>query len=327
MYRITLSFLQFLSRLFSLPTQYAPCISAFRRSGKKGLVTTFTDDSDSSDPGDPGVGFDPEDDYEVISLRGFRTLENELKRALDELDLKEGEVRLLDDKARRGREELADVTKNLASVTEYLELLAEEMEKKKGEFTTTMARLQEENRTLARRLQEQTSRADSLTIELAEAKSLTATHENDVGALQSRLNGALSTVEAQSADLAEMRPLLPRPDTVADTDAIKLVGRLNAEIFQAAALLAEACSSVKVRPSQDIDNHAASTRIKEMFGPKFVDLIQNVPHENNPAVLRITFQACFVVFADWISAAWHFQSDPAPQFFGEVYRNVWLDGT
>ena len=63
-----------------------------------------------------------------------------------------------------------------------------------------------------------------------------------------------------------------------------------------------------------------------MFGTKFVDLVQNVPHENNPAVLRIAFQACTVVFADWISAAWHFQADPAPQFFGEVYRNVWLDG-
>ena len=66
--------------------------SAFRRSGKKGLVANFTDDSDSSDPGDPNVGYDPEDDYEVISLRGFRTLENELKRALDELNLREGEV-------------------------------------------------------------------------------------------------------------------------------------------------------------------------------------------------------------------------------------------
>ena len=270
---------------------------------------------------------DPEDDYEIISLKGFHTLESELKRALEELDMREGEVRLLDDKAKKGREELADVTQKLASVTEYLELLAEEMEKKKSEFTTAMARLQEENRALAQRLQEQTGRAESLTAELAEARDVVAARENDVEALRSRLNTALSTVESQSADLSDIRPLLPRPDTIVDTDAIKLVGRLNAEIFQTAALLAEACSSVKGRPLQDIDNHTATTRIKEMFGPKFVDLVQNVPHENNPAVLRIAFQACTVVFADWISAAWHFQADPAPQFFGEVYRNVWLDGT
>ena len=266
---------------------------------------------------------DPADDYEVISLKGFRTLENELRRALEELDLKEGEVRLLDDKARRGQEELADVTQKLASVTESLELLAEE----KNEFTTTMARLQEANRALARRLQEQTSHADSLIAELAEARDAVATRESDIEALQSRLNSALSTVESQSADLTNIRTLLPRPDPAVDTDAIKLVGRINAEIFQAAALLAEACSSVKGRPLQDIDNRTASTRIKEMFGPKFVDLVQNVPHENNPAVLRIAFQACIVVFADWISAAWHFQADPAPQLFGEIYRNVWLDGT
>jgi len=273
------------------------------------------------------VEFDSEDDYEIIGLKGFRTLEDELKRALEELDMKEDEVRLLDDKERRGREELADVTQKLASVAERFEVLAEEMEKKKSEFETTMGRIQEENHALVRRLQEQTDRADSLVDELAEAKEVAAAREGEIGPLQSRLNSALSTVESQSVDLKNMRTHLPRPDTVVDTDAIKLVGRINAEIFQAAALLAEACSSVKGRPLQNDDNRTASTRVKEMFGSKFVDLIQNVPHENNPAVLRIAFQACSVVFADWISAAWHFQADPPPQFFGEIYRKVWLDGT
>ena len=287
---------------------------------------TFADGNDPSDPGDPGLEFDFEDDYEIISLKGFRTLENELKRALAELDLKKGEVRSLDDRERKGREELAVVTQKLASVTEYLELLAEEMAKKKGEFVTTMSRLQEENCRLARQLQEQTSRADLLSTELNQTKSVAATRDKDLEALQARLSSAISTAESQSADLANIRTLLPKPDAVVDTDAIKLVGRLNSEIFQAAALLAEACSSVKARPLQDIDNRTASARVKEMFGAKFVDLVQNVPHENNPALLRIAFQACIVVFADWISAAWHFQTNPAPQFFGEVYRNVWLDG-
>ena len=286
----------------------------------------FIDGHDTNDPSDPELDFDFEDDYEIISLRGFRSLESELKRALAELDLKKGEVRLLDDKERRGREELADVTQRLGSVTEYLELLAAEMEKKKSDFVTTMSRLQEENRGLAQQLQEQTSRADLLMAELNEVKGIAATREKDLETLQTRLSSTLSTVESQSADLANIRTLLPEPDTIVDTDAIKLVGRLNAEIFQAAALLAEACSSVKTRPLPDVDNRAASARVNEMFGPKFVDLVKNVPHENNPAVLRIAFQACVVVFADWISAAWHFQTNPAPQFFGDVYRNVWLDG-
>lgn len=327
MYRITLSFLRFLSRLFCFPSQYAPCLPAFRRSEKKGGVRSFTDGHDSNDPLDPELEVSSEDDYEIINLRGLHTLESELERALAELDLKEGEVRLLGDRERKGQEELAEVTQKLASVTEYLESLAEELGKNRSEFTTTIDRLQEENRGLVQQLQEQTSRAASLSAELAEVKNVAAARQRDTEALRARLNNALSTVESQSADLANMRTFLPEPDSIVDTDAIKLVSRLNAEIFQAAALLAEACSSVKTRPHQDIDNRTATTRVKEMFGTKFVDLVQNVPHENNPAVLRIAFQACTVVFADWISAAWHFQADPAPQFFGEVYRNVWLDGT
>ena len=167
---------------------------------------------------------------------------------------------------------------------------------------------------------------DQLTTELPDAEGVAETRGEDIGTLQARISNAHAIVESQSAELANIRTLLPKPDTVVDIDVIKFVGRLNAEIFQAAALLAEACSSVKVRPLQGVDNRTASTRFMEMFGSKFVDLVQNVPHENNPAVLRIAFQGCIVVFADWISAAWSFQADPAPQFFGELYRNVWLDG-
>ena len=326
MYQITLSFLRFLSRLFCFPSQYAPCLPALRRSEKKGGVRSFTGAHESSDRVDPEFEISSEDDYEIISLRNPRTLESELERALTELDLKREEVRLLSDRERSGQEELAEATQKLASVTGLLESLADELGKKKSEFTTTIDRLHEENRGLVQQLQEQTSRSALLAAELAEGRGITSAREKDMEALRARLSSALSTLESQSADLANMRTFLPKPDSVVDTDAIKLVGRLNAEIFQAAALLAEACSSVKTRPIQDIDNHTASTRVKEMFGTKFVDLVQNVPHENNPAVLRIAFQACIVVFADWISAAWHFQADPAPQFFGEVYRNVWLDG-
>ena len=326
MYQITLSFLRFLSRLFCFPSQYAPCLPAFRRSEKKGGVKSFANANASTDPDDPELEVSSEDGYEIVNLKSLRTLENELERALAELDLKNGEVRWLGDMERKGREELADVTQKLASVTEYLESLAEGVEKKKGELTTTIHRLQEENRGLVQQLQEQASRAASLMTELTQVKSVAAAREKDIEALRTRLSSVLSTVESQSADLAHMRTFLPRPDAVVDTDAIKLVSRLNAEIFQAAALLAEACSSVKTRPLQGIDNRTASTRVKEMFGTKFVDLVQNVPHENNPAVLRIAFQACTVVFADCISAAWHFQADPTPQFLSEVYRNVWLDG-
>jgi len=98
--------------------------------------------------------------------------------------------------------------------------LAGEMEKK-SEFATTIDHLQEENYVLVRRLQEQTDRADSLVDELAEAKEVAATREGEIGALQSRLDSALSTVESQSVDLANMRTLLPKPNTFEDTDAIK----------------------------------------------------------------------------------------------------------
>ena len=326
MYQITLSFLRFLSRLFSFPSQYASCLLAFKRSGKKAGVQAFSGGNDSNRPSDPELESSFEDGYEIINLRDHHSLKNELERALAELDLKRGEVRLLGDKEKRGQQELADAAQKLASVTEYLELLVGEMEKKKFEFATTTNYLREENHGLTQQLQEQTRRAESLAAELTEAKGVTAARERDIEALRARLNATLSTLESQSVELTNVRTLLPKPDAVMDTDAIKLVGRLNAEIFQAAALLAEACSSVKNRPLQEIDNRTASTRVKETFGTKFVDLIQNVPHENNPAVLRIAFQACIVVYADWISAAWHFQGDPAPQFFGEVYRNVWFDG-
>ena len=139
----------------------------------------------------------------------------------------------------------------LASVIECLELLAEEMEKKR-ESTTVMARLPEENHTLAQRLQERTGWAESLMAELAEARDAVAARENDIEPPWSRLNNAPST-----------RVPVPRPDNVSDTDAIKLVGRLNAETFQSAALLAEAG-----RPLKDIDSYGYHPHQRDILWPQ-----------------------------------------------------------
>jgi len=114
------------------------------------------------------------------------------------------------------------------------------------------------------------------------------------------------------------------PDPVSDIDAVKLVSALNAEIFQTASLLAESFGTIKSRALEGIDNRSACGRVHQMFGPRLVELLRTIPHDENPVLLRVAFQACMVVFSDWISAAWHFQMDPAPQFFGEVYRNVWI---
>ena len=148
-----------------------------------------------------------------------------------------------------------------ASVIKCLKLLAEEMEKKR-EFTTVMARLPEENHALAQRLQERTGRAESLMAELAEARDAVAARENDVKLLRSHLNNAF-TAESQSADLTDMHPLLPRPGNVSDTDAIKLVGRLNTETFQSAVLRAEAG-----RPLKDIDSYGYHPHQRDIRWPQ-----------------------------------------------------------
>jgi hypothetical protein len=279
--------------------------------------------------GTTATGLDSDDGFDTMSLQDARNLEHKLEGAILELDIREKGFEQLRETEAKHQEELDAKTRELANVTAVLEAKMQTIEAQNQKTLALVGELQTRNRNLEKNLQEQTRHTKEVEDQLKKSRKDLEDCNCMIDSLQKRINSTSSVLEARTAELKAMQSVFGEPDAISDFDAVKLVSALNAEIYQTAALLAESFGSVACHVLDGLDNRAATSRVRQMFGPRLVDLLKTVPHEENPFMLRVSFQACMVVFSDWIGAAWHFQSDsagPAPQFFGEVYRNVWISG-
>lgn len=280
---------------------------------------TPSDDYSTSDCEEDDDDFD-----EVSSINETQRLED----VLADLDLKDKEILRLKDDELKWQEELEVKSRELGSLTTLLEDRVKDLEQKSRECVSIAEELQGQNFTLEKRLQRQMELAKLSEAQLKKAQAAVDDRNHTIDNLQKRLSTSMSLLDVRTAELQGIRKTVSPPlDIVTDVDAVKLVTALNAEIFQTASLLADSFCSITSRALEGIDNRSACARVRQMFGPRLVELLHSIPHDENPVLLRVAFQACMVVFSDWISAAWHYQMEPAPQFFGEVYRNVWLSGS
>lgn len=266
-----------------------------------------------------------EDDFDEISTISEA---QRLEDALADLELKDKEIDLLKEEEAKRREELEAKSGELESVAALLEDRVGDIEQKSQECLSITEELQAQSRALEKRLLAQIELTRSSEAQLKKTQAVVDDRNHSIDNLQKRLNTSTSLLDVRTVELQGIRKTLgPQSDSVTDLDAVKLVTALNAEIFQTAAILAESFGSITSRALEGIDNRSACGRVRQMFGPRLVELLRSVPHDENPVLLRVASQACMVVFSDWISAAWHYQMEPAPQFFGEVYRNVWISGS
>lgn len=279
------------------------------------LTTTIPIDDSTTD-------YEDDDLDEISALKDSHKLDD----ALVKLEQKDRLLEDLKEQEAKRQEELEAKARELDSVTSRLEERLKEMELGIQEFGALTEDLHAQVRSSEKRLQDQVEQTKKSEMQLKKAQAVAEDRNRTIEALQKRLSSTMSLLDARTTEIQGMRDIFGPPDSISDVDAVKLVSALNAEIFQTASLLADSFGTIKSRALEGIDNRSACGRVRQMFGPRLVELLRSVPHDENPILLRVAFQACMVVFSDWISAAWHFQMEPAPQFFGEVYRNVWISG-
>jgi hypothetical protein len=270
-------------------------------------------------------GHDDHDD--ILLVQDVHKLEAKLMEATLELDRKDKEIEQLRSLDAQKQEHLEAKTREFESVTAQLEDRIQDIESKCQERLSITEEMRAHSNALEKKLQDQIALTTALEAQLTKAQTAFDERGRTVESLENHLKATQSSLESRATELQGLKSIFGEPDVITDVDAVKLVSALNAEIFQTGALLAESFGSVAPRALEGLDNRTACGRVRQMFGQRLVDLLKSVRHDENPVLLRVAFQACMVVFSDWISAAWHFQSEPAPQFFGEVYRNVWLSGS
>jgi hypothetical protein len=112
-------------------------------------------------------------------------------------------------------------------------------------------------------------------------------------------------LESRTQELTVAQPFLTTADSLPGADVIRMVKKLNDEILQYSAHLAESLSKIRPQQIDSAKRNAAQSQVWEL-GPGIFELLENFRTTADPSItLQIAFQTCFNYSCAHIIGSWH----------------------
>jgi hypothetical protein len=181
-------------------------------------------------------------------------------------------------------------------------------------------------------------RAEALGKELESLRILTKSQENQIQRQNVALSGA--TAETQSlrvqhqhakelldtrtSELQGTQAFLNKADSIAGDDVIKMVERLNAEVFQTATFVAESFE-FQNRGASDGESAeilAARGMITEFLGDRMVHLLRSFNHADDPMLIQTALQTTALAISERVIESWYFEDQDKDDFLQELYLTI-----
>ena len=121
--------------------------------------------------------------------------------------------------------------------------------------------------------------------------------QHESGRMEARHGETCELLKARTAELRGAQLFLTTADKLSGAEVSQMVEKLNGEIHQAAAFMAESFEfqESKVGPEDDSTNARGVTKL---LGPTMLKLLGLVRHWEDSLVVQIALQACMTNFAD-----------------------------
>ncbi|THG93265.1 hypothetical protein EW026_g7930 [Hermanssonia centrifuga] len=228
----------------------------------------------------------------MSTTQDVRGMKERLKLTLESLTKMEKE-------RENSHAEWKDVEKGLreqaCSLHEHSQRLATEKDAYKADFHKANATIE--------RLQGYLHRHRGLEKELEENRRTNANLSRELKALrlEQRDQGAL--LQIRSAELRDAQALLDKTDLASHADVLRMVEKLNSEIFQISALITDSVRFGGVQAEQGfvVASYATAERF---IGPALSKLLTEGHHREDPICVQIALQALLVTYVSWIITSW-----------------------
>jgi hypothetical protein len=185
--------------------------------------------------------------------------------------------------------------------------LRQEMEHLKG--STNMLR------SLEAKLQETESM-------LASTRHTLDTTTNELKAM-SEQNAQLHTLlNDRTFELKGAQSFLTTADASSGADVISVLQKLNAEVLQSAAYMAESMVDTFSFESGGVRNQNAHAAVTGLFGQSLAHYLATKKHKDDPLLIQITFQSCFVQFLGFVICSWTLPGDDVNRMFANTYERM-----
>jgi hypothetical protein len=135
------------------------------------------------------------------------------------------------------------------------------------------------------------------------------------------LNSQTSLLESRTRELTAAQRFLTTTDPLPGADVIRMVWKLNDEILQCSAHLAESLPKTRLEPVKPDIRDAAQTQVSELGGG-ILELLKTFRTNVDPCMtLQIAFQACFNYSCARVIGSWHSEERLETTFKG-VYHEL-----
>ncbi|KAK2464375.1 hypothetical protein APHAL10511_003522 [Amanita phalloides] len=121
-------------------------------------------------------------------------------------------------------------------------------------------------------------------------------------------------LQTRTAELKAAQTFLTTADKLSNVDVVNMIDKLNADMLQVSALVADAFtfepkneSDLETIESAQVEE--AIDRATETVGPRMVQLLMSSEHNEDPILVQIAFQGGMCAYVHWIISSWYF-ADP-----------------
>jgi hypothetical protein len=142
--------------------------------------------------------------------------------------------------------------------------------------------------------------------------------------VQTQYHQNLHLLRGKTSDLEGLKGFLTTNDVYSDTDVIAMVERLNSEILQASAFMADSFAEYMGTQSDARlgDDAGARASVVKGLGEKMVHLLQTTAHVEDPTLIQIALQATMVNRAEEALSSWLLENPQIGQFLAAVFQRI-----
>lgn len=252
----------------------------------------------------------------VACQRDKESLIVQRKRAEEKLQVEKrttaATIQEKDGAAHRAREDVQYLERELKKGVADNKSLQRELEHLKGSTNNTRA--------LEAKVRESESALASTIHDLEITK-------NELRAMGEQKTQLDSLLKDRTFELKGAQSFLTTADTSSGADVISMLQRLNSEILQSSAYMAEAMVDAFSFQAGGVRDETACGIVAESCGKSLAHFLATKTHKNDPLLIQITFQSCLVKFLEFVICSWKLpNSDDTNSIFTKTYERIRFGG-
>ncbi|KAG1824475.1 uncharacterized protein BJ212DRAFT_528756 [Suillus subaureus] len=144
---------------------------------------------------------------------------------------------------------------------------------------------------------------------LASTRNSLDTATNQLKAMSEQKTQLHTLLNDRTFELKGAQSFLTTADAFSGADVISVLQKLNAEVLQSAAYMAESMVDTFSFESGGVRNENAYAVVTGLFGQSLAHYLATKKHKYDPLLIQITFQSCFVQFLEFVICSWTLPGD------------------